>query len=253
MLRWARPVVGPPRRPATLRSRFGSFSSFRSCGCGPPGRRPFRSQFAAHPRFRPASRESPDWRAQDKRCMRDRSISPADRQARAGARATGYIRVPAPRHCRPGIRHRTVGHAMVQGEARPWPAEECVRGVSHQYCSKTAGSCRSMAEQGNLLASRTSVLALRRRISSDDVRETRSRQTAWPQHSISNPSHPDARRDEARPFSGVSRGRVAKCMLLGPLDEGGRSSTTASLNIARAGGDLKKGRTRRPSFDAGFE
>lgn len=57
-------LLGPPRHPATLRSRFGSFSSFRSFGCGPPGRRPFRSQLAAHPRFRPASRESRDWRAE---------------------------------------------------------------------------------------------------------------------------------------------------------------------------------------------
>ncbi len=48
-------LLGPPRRPATLRCRFGSFSSFRPFGCSPPERRPFRSQLAAHPRFRPAS------------------------------------------------------------------------------------------------------------------------------------------------------------------------------------------------------
>lgn len=154
--------------------------------------------------------------------------------------------------CRAGVRHRTVGQAMGHGKDRPWPAEECFRGVSHQYCSKRACSCRSMAEQGISLASRSSVRALAGRISLDDVRETEAGKQ--PGRSIPSAIQAILMQGASKHFhSGVSRGRVDKCMLLSPLDEGGRSSTTASLNIARAGGDLKKGRTRRPSFDSGFE
>lgn len=65
---------------------------------------------------------------------------------------------------------------------------------------KRNGSYRSMAEQGILLASRTSVLALRRRISSDDVRQTE----AGKQPGRSIPSAIQAVliqwRVEARPF-----------------------------------------------------
>lgn len=41
-----------------------------------------------------------------------------------GGRSGDGLYQEFPHHCRPGIRHRTVGQAMGQVKGRPWPAED---------------------------------------------------------------------------------------------------------------------------------